>query len=49
MCSSDLRVLRERSQGAIAPIEVSSEQAPVHEVVRTGQAADLCSLPVGQT
>ncbi len=45
--SPDLpRVLRERSQGAIAPVEVSSDQAPVHEVVLTGEAADLCSLPV---
>jgi 2,5-furandicarboxylate decarboxylase 1 len=45
--SPDLpRILRERSQGAIAPVEVSSEQAPVHEVVLTGDAADLCTLPV---
>jgi 2,5-furandicarboxylate decarboxylase 1 len=40
------RVLRERSLGAIAPVEISSEQAPVHEVVLTGEAADLCLLPV---
>lgn len=40
------RVLRERSQGNIAPTEVSSDQAPVHQVVRLGEAADLCDLPV---
>ena len=45
--SMDLpRVLRGRSLGAIAPVEISSEQAPVHEVILTGEAADLCLLPV---
>src|SRR6267154_1285239 len=30
----------------MAPIEVPSAQAPVHEVVLTGEAADLTALPV---
>lgn len=40
------RVLRARSQNAIAPVEVTSEEAPVHQIVLTGDAADLCALPV---
>jgi UbiD family decarboxylase len=39
-------VLRERSRGSIAPIEVASDEAPVHAVVVTGEAADLCTLPL---
>ncbi len=38
--------LRERLQHPIAPIEVPSAQAPVHEVVLTGKDADLTTLPV---
>ena len=29
-----------------APLEVRSEDAPVHEIVRLGAEADLTSLPV---
>src|SRR6266851_8185811 len=38
--------LRERLRHPAAPIEVSSAQAPVHEVVLTGEDADLTALPV---
>src|SRR4030095_9331140 len=38
--------LRERLQHPIAPIEVPSAQAPVHEVVLTRKDADLTTLPV---
>jgi 2,5-furandicarboxylate decarboxylase 1 len=40
------RVLRERLARPIAPIEVPSPQAPVHQVVLTGSEADLTTLPV---
>src|SRR6516165_5569002 len=40
------RVLRERLAHPIAPIEVASAQAPVHEVVLTASEADLTTLPV---
>ena len=39
-------VLRERLRHPLAPIEVPSAQAPVHEVVLTGDDADLTTLPV---
>src|SRR5712672_1162437 len=39
-------VLRERLRHPMAPIEVPSAQAPVHEVVLTGEDADLTALPV---
>src|ERR1700738_1070380 len=39
-------VLRERLRHPLAPIEVTSAQAPVHEVVLTGEDADLTTLPV---
>jgi UbiD family decarboxylase len=39
-------VLRERLRHPMAPIEVPSSQAPVHEVVLTGEDADLTTLPV---
>ena len=39
-------VLRERLRRPIAPIEVASSEAPVHEVVLTGDDADLTALPV---
>src|SRR6202008_4166782 len=39
-------VLRERLRKPFAPIEVPSAQAPVHEVVQTGEDADLTALPV---
>src|SRR5712691_3460114 len=38
--------LRERLRHPVAPIEVPSAQAPVHEVVFTGEDADLTTLPV---
>ena len=38
--------LRERLRHPVAPIEVPSTQAPVHEVVLTGEDADLTTLPV---
>jgi UbiD family decarboxylase len=38
--------LRERLRHPVAPIEVPSSQAPVHEVVLTGEDADLTTLPV---
>ncbi len=38
--------LRERLARPFAPIEVSSGQAPVQEVVLTGEDADLTQLPV---
>jgi len=38
--------LRERLQHPVAPIEVPSAQAPVQEVVLTGDDADLTTLPV---
>src|SRR5262249_27044672 len=40
------KVLRERINRPHAPIEVSSAEAPVHEVVLTGEDADLTTLPV---
>ena len=39
-------VLRERLRRPFKPIEVPSSQAPVHEVVLTGDDADLTTLPV---
>ena len=39
-------LLRERLRHPLAPIEVPSSQAPVHEVVLTGEEADLTTLPV---
>ena len=39
-------VLRERLRRPVAPIEVPSSEAPVHEVVLTGDDADLTALPV---
>ena len=39
-------VLRERLRHPLTPIEVPSSQAPVHEVVLTGDDADLTTLPV---
>ena len=38
--------LRERLRHPMAPVEVPSSQAPVHEVVLTGADADLTTLPV---
>ena len=38
--------LRERLKHPLKPIEVSSDEAPVHEVVLTGEDADLTTLPV---
>lgn len=38
--------LREATAKVIAPVEVSSAEAPVHQVVQIGEAADLLSLPV---
>ena len=38
--------LRARSSGGIAPVEVSQDEAPVQQVVLTGDQADLCALPV---
>jgi 2,5-furandicarboxylate decarboxylase 1 len=38
--------LRERLKHPAAPIEVSSKEAPVHEIVLTGEDADLTTLPV---
>src|SRR5262245_3019384 len=38
--------LRQRLRHPVAPIEVPSAQAPVHEVVLTGDDADLTTLPV---
>ena len=38
--------LRERLRHPVAPVEVPSAQAPVHEVVLTGDDADLTTLPV---
>jgi UbiD family decarboxylase len=40
------KVLRERLQKPHAPVEVPSSQAPVHQVVQTGDDADLTTLPV---
>jgi UbiD family decarboxylase len=40
------KALRERLQKPQAPIEVPSSQAPVHEIVQTGNDADLTTLPV---
>jgi len=39
-------VLRQRSGTEIAPTLVTSEQAPVHEVIKTGEDASLLALPV---
>jgi 2,5-furandicarboxylate decarboxylase 1 len=38
--------LRERLRHPVAPIELPSSQAPVHQVVLTGSEADLTTLPV---
>lgn len=38
--------LRERLRHPVAPVEVPSSRAPVHEVVLTGDDADLTALPV---
>jgi len=38
--------MRARLTKRFAPIEVSSADAPVHEVVHLGMEADLTSLPV---
>src|SRR5437588_4009371 len=38
--------LRERLRRPMAPVEVPSAQAPVHEVILTGEDADLTALPV---
>jgi UbiD family decarboxylase len=38
--------LRTAAASSIAPTEVASSQAPVHELVETGSAASLLSLPV---
>jgi 2,5-furandicarboxylate decarboxylase 1 len=38
--------MRSRLTKRFAPVEVSSEEAPVHEVVQLGMEADLTSLPV---
>jgi 2,5-furandicarboxylate decarboxylase 1 len=38
--------LRERLRQPVAPIELPSSEAPVHEVVLTGNDADLTTLPV---
>jgi 2,5-furandicarboxylate decarboxylase 1 len=46
---SDQDLLQEvlrRLEKPIAPVEVRSEQAPVHQVVWTGDAADFTKLPV---
>src|SRR5215471_12897436 len=40
------KVMRERMGKPMAPIEVPSSAAPVHEVVLTGEDADLSKLPV---
>src|SRR5215831_11254330 len=40
------KVMRERMGKPMAPIEVPSSAAPVHEVVLTGEDADLTKLPV---
>jgi UbiD family decarboxylase len=39
-------LLRERLARPIAPVEVASRDAPVHQVVLTGEGADLTILPV---
>ena len=39
-------VLRKRLRHPFAPVEVPSTTAPVHEVVLTGEDADLTTLPV---
>jgi 2,5-furandicarboxylate decarboxylase 1 len=39
-------VLRERLRHPLAPVEVLSSEAPVHDVVLTGDDADLTDLPV---
>ncbi len=38
--------LRDAASQGIAPVEVSSAQAPVHEVVELGDAASFYSLPI---
>ncbi len=38
--------MRARLTAPHAPVEVASEDAPVHEVVQLGPSADLTSLPV---
>jgi len=38
--------LRERLRHPVAPIEVPSSHAPVHDIVLTGDDADLTTLPV---
>lgn len=39
-------LLRNAYASPIAPVEVASAEAPVHEVVETGAKADLLSLPI---
>jgi UbiD family decarboxylase len=39
-------LLRERLRQPLPPVEVTSAQAPVHEIVLTGDDADLTTLPV---
>jgi UbiD family decarboxylase len=41
-----LRTVLHRQKNPIAPSEVGSDQAPVHEVVLTGDDADFTKLPV---
>jgi 2,5-furandicarboxylate decarboxylase 1 len=44
--ASLLKEVRKRIETPIAPIEVSSAQAPVHDLVLTGEDADFTRLPV---
>jgi UbiD family decarboxylase len=39
-------LLRDRVAHPIAPVEVKAADAPVQEIVQTGEAANLCTLPV---
>ena len=41
-----LSTLVERLRNPIAPVEISSEEAPVHQVVLEGEDADFTQLPV---
>jgi 2,5-furandicarboxylate decarboxylase 1 len=41
-----LTVLHERLAHPHAPVKVSAQEAPVQQVVKTGDDADLCALPV---
>jgi 2,5-furandicarboxylate decarboxylase 1 len=40
------RLLRDRMGTTIAPVEIASADAPVHEVVKLAEDADFCDLPV---